>query len=101
MGHLNYHNLLPENQCAYRQHHSTETAVPRVSSDLLSAAGAGQMSLLVLLDLSVAFDTVDYDILLGRLEMSFGFVGCAVAWFRSYLADRSFSAGELASSSTS
>ena len=74
-----------------------------MSSDLLNAAGAGQMSLLVLLDLFAAFDTVDHDILLGRLEMSFGFMGCALAWFRSYLADRSFSVGygELASSSTS
>ena len=61
------------------------------------------MSLLVLLDLSAAFDIVDHDILLGRLETLFGFMGCALAWFRSYLADRSFSVGygELASSSTS
>ena len=97
MGHLNRHNLLPEHQSAYRQSHSTKTAVLRVSSDLLSAAGADQMSL-GLLDLSAAFD-----ILLGRLEKSFGFMGCALAWFRSYLADRSFSIGngELASSSTS
>ena len=81
-GYLNRHNLLPEHQFAYRQHHSTGPAVLRVSSDFLSAS--------------------DHDILLGRLETSFGFMG-ALAWFRSYLADRSFSVGygELASSSTS
>ena len=101
MSHLNRHNLLPEHQSA--EHHSTETAVLRVSSDLLNAALAGQMSLIVLLDLSAAFETAVHDILLGRLETSFGFIGCALAWFRSYLADRSFSVGygELASSSTS
>ena len=97
MSHLNRHNLLPEHQSA--EHHSTETAVLRVSSDLLNAALACQLSLIVLLDLSAAFETVDHDILLGRLETSFGFIGCALAWFRSYLADRSFSVGygELAS----
>ena len=52
---LNRHNLLPEHQSAYLQHHSTETALLRVLSDLLSASGAGQMLLPVLLDLSVAF----------------------------------------------
>ena len=77
MGHLNRHNLLPEHLSAYRQHHFTETAVLRVSPDLLSAAGAGQMLLLVFLDLSAAFDTVDHDSLIGRLETSFGFMGCA------------------------
>ena len=103
MDHLNRHNFLPQHQSASSQHHSTETAVLRVSLDLLSVAGAGQMSLLVPLDLSAVFDTVDHDILLGRLETSFGFMCCAVSWFRSYLADRSFSAdcGELASSFTS
>ena len=54
---------------------------------------AGQMSLLVLLDLTAAFDTVDHDILLGWLETSFGFMGCALAWFQSYLAYRSFTVG--------
>ena len=82
MDHLNHHNLLPEHQSAYRQHHSTETAVLRVSSDLLSVAGAGQMSLLVL-DLSAAFDTVDHDILL-RLETSSSTsVTCGVPRLRS------------------
>ena len=44
--------------------------------------------MLVLLDLSAAFDTVDYDILLGRLEHRFGITGKALSWLTSYLTDR-------------
>ena len=55
-------------QSAYRQFHSTETAVTKVYSDLLLAAGNGQMSALCLLDLTAAFDTVDHELILHRLE---------------------------------
>ena len=47
------------------------------------------ITLLVLLDLSAAFDTVDHGVLLGNLEKKFGICGDALAWFRSYLTDRS------------
>ncbi|CAB4040736.1 Hypothetical predicted protein, partial [Paramuricea clavata] len=47
------------------------------------------VTLLVFLDLSVAFDTVDHDILLGRLKYKFGICNNALAWFRSYLVNRS------------
>ena len=62
--HLNDNNLFPMNQSAYRQFHSTETAVLKVFSDVLSAADHGKLTLLALLDLSSAFDTVDHNILL-------------------------------------
>ena len=61
---LTNHHLLAPLQSAYREHHSTETATLRVASDLFNAADAGQVTVVALLDLSAAFDTVDHDILL-------------------------------------
>ena len=60
-------NLLPTRQSAYRPYHSTETAVLSVHNDLVYAIDNRYVSLLVLLDLSAAFDTVDHDILLSIL----------------------------------
>jgi len=57
-------NLLPDRQSAYRAHHSTETAVLRVLSDILLALDSGDIAALTLLDLSAAFDSVDYATLL-------------------------------------
>ena len=54
--HLNNNNLLPSFQSAYRRHHSTETALLKASTDSLEAADNKKISLLVLLDLSSAFD---------------------------------------------
>jgi Reverse transcriptase (RNA-dependent DNA polymerase) len=75
LAHLNSTGLLPRLQPAYRTNHSTETAVLKVLSDILLAADAGDLSALVLLDLSAAFDTVDHAILLQRLDSSYQVVG--------------------------
>jgi len=70
--------LLPDLQSAYRAFHSMETAVLKIMSDILWAIDNGNLSLLALLDLSSAFDTVDREILLRRLEVSYGLQGTAV-----------------------
>ena len=90
MSSLNNSNLLPTHQSAYRRHHSTETAVTKVYSDILGATDDGKLSLLILLDLSAAFDLVDHSILLKRLENTYGFDGLTLEWFKNYLSDRSF-----------
>jgi len=72
---LDSNNLMPETQSAYRQHHSIETAVTKVYNDLLLAADEGDVSVLCLLDLTAAFDTVDHDLLMSRLEHQFGLRG--------------------------
>ena len=87
--HLNVSDLMPPLQSAYRCHHSTETAVMKVLSDILDATDVRKVSLLGLLDLSAAFDTVDHGILLKRLKTSFGVDGSALNWIRSFLVDRS------------
>ena len=81
--------LFPVLQSAYRKGHSTETALLRVVNDILSNMNKQHVSILVLLDLSAAFDTVDHAILLRRLETSFGITDAALAWFSSYLSGRS------------
>ena len=76
-------------QSAYRQNHSTETASLKIVSDILDAADTGHVTLLALLDLSAAFDTVDHNILLSRLECSYGFSGTVLKWIASFLKNRS------------
>ena len=86
--HLDRMNLLHSFQSAYRPKHSTETALLRVFNDLLTASDPGSISVLTLLGLSAAFDTIDHSILLTRLESTFSIRDLALSFFRSYLQDR-------------
>jgi len=82
--------MMRPKQSAYRRFHSTETAVTKVYNDLLLVADKGQMSAFCLLDLTAAFDTVDHELLLHRLERQFGLCSVVLTWFASYLSDRCF-----------
>ena len=85
---LNCNNLFPVFQSAYRQNHSIETALLKVMNDILLNMNNQCVTLLILPDLSAAFDTVNHDTMLRRLEYSFGIQGKALSKFASYLSGR-------------
>ena len=87
--HMLTNGLFPEMQSAYREHHSTETALLKVKNDILTNLDMGHVTLLVLLDLSAPLDTVDHDILIHRLKSLLGLRGSVLQRFRSYLRGRS------------
>ena len=87
--HMEKLNVLPEDQSAYREFHSTETALCGIVSDLLEYMDEGKCAILILLDLSAAFDTVDHELLIDDL-MYIGVEGVALEWFKSYLENRSY-----------
>ena len=88
--HCNRNSLLPNYQSAYRQHHRCETSLVKLVNDILWAMEKQLVTVVVILDLSAAFDTVDHDLLLEVLESRFGIVGTARKWYTSYLMPRSF-----------
>ena len=85
---LNSHNLCNTCQSAYRPGHSTKTALLTVVVDLFLSPNKGNISVLTLLDLSSAFDTIDLPILVHRLHTDIGFTDAVLQWFLSYQADR-------------
>lgn len=89
--HLDTNGIFEKFQSGFKSLRSTETALLKVFNDLLLIVDSGCSGILVLLDLTAAFDTVDHRILLSRLEHYAGFKSKALDWFRSYLANRSFS----------
>ena len=80
--------LLPILFSAYRQGHSTESALVKVHADILHNMEQQKITLLVLIDLSTAFDTVDHPILFQCLEKQYGFHDSVLSWHNSYLSDR-------------
>ena len=87
--HLTANNLHEPFQSAYRVRHSVETALTRVHNDISISLDSGRSVLLIMLDLSAAFDTIDHTILLNRLNAQFGMEGGTLAWFKNYLSGRS------------
>lgn len=76
-------------QSAYRRNHSTETALLRMLNDAYCTADNKARTLLIQLDLSAAFDTIDHSTLLRRLENTFGLSGSVISWVQSYVTGRS------------
>ena len=86
--HLLSNELQEGLQSAYRQSHSTETALLKVREDILESLDNGSVVVLVMLDLSAAFDTLDHGTLLKRFKDHFGISGPALQWIASYLDER-------------
>ena len=80
--------MSPNPYNAYHTGHSTETAVLKIVNDLFLSLSKGNISVLALLDLTSAFDTIDHPILAHRLHTDFGFTDTVLQWFSSYLTDR-------------
>jgi hypothetical protein len=88
VAHLETTDINTKFQSAYKAKHSTETTLTRVQNDLLRAVDGKGGAILVLLDLSAAFDTIDHELLLEMLDVQMGVRGTALSWFRSYLTGR-------------
>ncbi|XP_056615817.1 uncharacterized protein LOC130430698, partial [Triplophysa dalaica] len=84
-----WNNLLDSNQSGFKSGHSTETALLSVIEALRLERASSNSSVLILLDLSAAFDTVNHHVLLSTLK-AMGVSGMVLQWFRSYLLGRSF-----------
>ena len=80
--HLDNNNLLPANQLAYRRFHSAEMALLRLVSDIVTESETRNITLLSLLDMSAAFDTVDA-LLLNMLEQCYGVCEKVYDWISS------------------
>uniref|UniRef100_A0A8C2BXZ1 Reverse transcriptase domain-containing protein n=1 Tax=Cyprinus carpio TaxID=7962 RepID=A0A8C2BXZ1_CYPCA len=88
---LEINDIFDKYQSGFRKKHSMETALVKVSSDILMSADSGKHTVLVLLDLTSAFDTIDHNIMLDKLQDLLGISGSVLKWFSSYLTGRSFS----------
>ena len=86
--HMTHNNHHIPNQFGYKKSHSTESLLVRIVNDILIATDKNSATILLLLDLSAAFDTVDHIKLLSVLRNELGICGSAYAWFKSYICGR-------------
>ena len=81
------HHLLYKSQYGFRANHSCENAIQELVGNIIKGFANDQHTAAIFLDLSKAFDTLDHDILLKKLE-KYGIRGVALDWFKSYLNNR-------------
>jgi hypothetical protein len=84
---MNVNRLLHGNQYGFREHHSTEYAAIHLVDKLNESLRNKKIPFAVFIDLSKAFDTLDHEILIKKLE-HYGIEGTAIRWFTNYLGDR-------------
>ena len=83
--HCDNNHLIPDYQSTYRQGYSCETALLKLVNDVLWSFEAGNTTNFMAIDLLVAFDTMDHNILLQVLRYKFNICGKALTWFDTYL----------------
>jgi len=88
ISHMDFNHLHEVLQSSYKKYHSCKTALIKVHNDILQALDGRKCVLLILLDLSAAFDTVDHQKLLTLLSERLGLQGIVLKWFENYLSDR-------------
>ena len=88
--HLNHNNLYCKYQSAYRTGHSCETALMKIYDDVMKYISPTSYVVIVFLDFSAAFDTIDHGILIKRLSCDYGIKDKALNWFDSYLKHRNY-----------
>ena len=88
--HYNNHNLLPDFQSAYRKHNGCETSLLKLTNDILWGMENQQVTSMIILDLSVSFNTVDHELLLKVLNHRFRVTDTALEWYKNYLIPRRF-----------
>lgn len=86
--HMSNHGMHIPEQSAYKKHHSTETILVKIVNDLLIAFDSKSATVIIMLDLSAAFDTVSHKHLLQILHNEIKIGGIVYSWFESYLKGR-------------
>lgn len=86
--HMAENSLHIPQQSGYKRNHSCETVLLKIVNEVLTSLDSGRCSVLLLLDLSAAFDTVDHDKLLSILNHEIGLEGNVLKWFSSFLSNR-------------
>ena len=86
--HMTFNHLHIPNQSGYKTGYSCETLLVRLVNDLYLNLDNGKCTVLLLLDLSAAFETVDHELLLDILQYEFGLSGIVLKWFESFLKGR-------------
>ena len=82
------HNLHENSQFAYKTHHNTETMMLGVTDEVLRGFDENKATVIIFLDLSAAFDTIDVEKLLQIMGDEVGVGGVVLKWFRSFLEGR-------------
>ena len=83
--HCEEHQFLPDFQSAYRQGYSTETSLIKMMNDIPWGMERKEITAVIILDMSAAFDTVDHNLLLTIHQNRYGITDTALQWFQSYL----------------